>query len=464
MSTPNTHFGADAIEKLLKDRSRLFFIGIGGVSMSSLAHISAIRGFSVSGSDRSHSKITDALEAAGISIFYSHCAENVADADAVIYTVAISEDNPEYVEAKRRGVPCISRADYLGYIMTAQKKRLGISGMHGKSTCTAMCAAVYMEGGDPTVVSGASSPDMGGYYRIGAGEHFIFEACEYMDSFLDFSPTSAIILNIEPEHLDYFSGIDSIKASFRKFAELTNGGRIIFNINDQNIVSALEGYGGPLYTFGIDCDNADYFAKNIKQESGKLKFDIMKRGRLLLKTELSVPGRHNILNALAAAAAADLDGISPDAIARGIAKFRGIGRRMEYKGKLGEALVYDDYAHHPTELRATLEAARTIVGDGKLTAVFQPHTYSRTSALFSDFAEVLRLADRVLLPPIYPARETDDLGISSKLLADAAGEKVLAFNSIDAIARELNSSVTDGVVVIMGAGNIDSIYKMLNIK
>ncbi|MBQ8419598.1 MAG: UDP-N-acetylmuramate--L-alanine ligase, partial [Clostridia bacterium] len=161
---------------------------------------------------------------------------------------------------------------------------------------------------------------------------------------------------------------------------------------------------------------------------------------------------------------ADLDGISPDVIARGIAKFRGIGRRMEYKGKLGEAPVYDDYAHHPTELRATLEAARTIVGDGKLTAVFQPHTYSRTSALFSDFAEVLRLADRVLLPPIYPARETDDLGVSSKLLADAAGEKVLAFDSIDAIARELNSSATDGVVVIMGAGNIDSIYKMLNIK
>ncbi len=464
MSTPNTHFGADAIEKLLKDRKKLFFIGIGGVSMSSLAHISAIRGFSVSGSDRSRSKITDALEATGISIFYSHSAENVADADAVIYTVAISEDNPEYVEAKRRGVPCISRADYLGYIMTAQKKRLGISGMHGKSTCTAMCASVYMEGGDPTVVSGASSPDMGGYYRIGTDEHFIFEACEYMDSFLDFSPTSAIILNIEPEHLDYFSGIEEIKASFRKFAELTGGGRIIFNINDQNIVSALEGYSGPLYTFGIDCDNADYFAKNIKQESGKLKFDIMKRGRLLLKTELSVPGRHNILNALAAAAAADLDGISPDAIARGIAKFRGIGRRMEYKGKLGEAPVYDDYAHHPTELRATLEAARTIVGDGKLTAVFQPHTYSRTSALFSDFAEVLRLADRVLLPPIYPARETDDLGVSSKFLADAAGEKVLAFDSIDAIARELNSSVTDGVVVIMGAGNIDSIYKMLNIK
>ena len=237
MATNNTHFGADEIARILSGASSVYFIGIGGINMSSLALITHLRGYNVAGSDRAATALTKRLEKNGIKINPSHDAENVRGFDAIVYTVAISPDNEEYLEAKRLGIPCISRADYLGYVMTGYRRRIGVSGMHGKSTCTSMCAQTFiLADTDPTVISGAELSLMNGAYRIGRSENFIFEACEYMDSFLDFSPTSAIILNIEPEHLDYFSGIEEIKASFRKFAELTGGGRIIFNINDQNIV------------------------------------------------------------------------------------------------------------------------------------------------------------------------------------------------------------------------------------
>ena len=463
MSTPNTHIGAARIADILKNSKKLFFIGIGGVSMSSLAHITKKLGFSVAGSDRNETPITERLRSEGIEIFKGHSEKNIEGSDAVVYTVAISPDNPEYAEAVRLGLPLISRADYLGYIMTSKPNRLGISGMHGKSTCTGMCACVYT---DSTVVSGAYSADMNGYYRIGSDDKFVFEACEYMDSFLDFNPTSAIILNIEPEHLDYFSGLDAINESFGKFAALTGvGGRVIYNIHDENIPSALKNYGGKKYTFGIDADSADYCAKNIVYNEGKPAFDIFKNGALLCSVKMSVAGDHNILNALATAAAADLDGISPDKISAGLESFKGVGRRMEHKGSLNGAVLYDDYGHHPTEIRATLAAARKMSESKELTVVFQPHTYTRTASLFDDFVSALSVADKVLLAPIYAARETDDLGVSSALLAKNIGEKASAFNNLEEIADKLTAYASaNDFILVMGAGNVDGIFKLLNIK
>lgn len=465
MSTPNTHYGAQRIEKLLRGCRHLFFIGIGGVSMSSLAEMSRLRGYTVSGSDRGVSAITEKLEKDGIKVFYGHDGGHLVGVDAIVYTVAIGEDNPEYAEAKRVGIPLISRADYLGYIMTSWKNRIGIAGMHGKSTCTSMCAAIWLAAmADPTVVSGASYAPMGGYYRIGKGKSFVFEACEYMDSFLDFNPTTAVILNVELEHVDYFGSIERIRESYGKFAAITGeGGRIIYNADDENAEMSVAGLPGEKITFGLDrAKNPDFTAINIDISSGRPSFDIEKGGKYLCHVDMRVSGKHNIYNALAAAAAADSDGISPEAIAKGLGEFSGAGRRMEYRGRLNGSELYDDYGHHPTEVKATLEGARGLCGGRDLVCVFQPHTYSRTAALFEDFAAALSTADRVYLAPIYAARETDDLGVSSAKLAEAIGEKARSAQTLDELAKILEQDVrANDLTLIMGAGNIVDIFGKL---
>ncbi len=460
MSIVNTHFGTELIGEMLADCKKIFFIGIGGVSMSSLAHISRLRGFSVAGSDRTESAITKKLTENGIEVFFGHRAENVSDADAVVYTLAIGEDNPEYVEAKRRGIPAISRADYLGYVMTGFARRLGISGMHGKSSTTGMCAAVFMAANaDPTVVSGAAYPAMGGFYRIGGHDSFIFEACEYKDSFLDFNPTDAIILNIELEHVDYFPDLDAVVSSFSKFAKMAKNS-VIANADDENVTAALADYRGKIITFGF-AENADFTAKRLDMSSGRAAFDIYKNGEFFCKVALRVPGKHNIMNALSVAAAADEYGLSAEAIGRGLSEFRGINRRMEYCGRLSGAEVFDDYGHHPTEIAATLEGARALTG-GRLVCAFQPHTYSRTKTLFDDFVTALSAADEVLLAPIYAAREANDPEISSKKLADAIGKKAMAYDSTESLASALSSKLESGdVLVIMGAGDIDRARDMI---
>ena len=454
MSIENTHFGADKIGEMISLCKKIFFIGVGGVSMSSLAQMTKMRGFEVAGSDRRLGKLTARLEENGIKIFEGHSAANVADADAVVYTLAIGEDNPEYVEAKRRGIPAISRADYLGYVMTGFERRLGISGMHGKSSCTGMCAAVFLAAeADPTVVSGAEYPAMGGFYRVGGRESFIFEACEYKDSFLDFNPTDAIILNIELEHVDYFPDLSAVCDSFGKFAALTGeGGSVICNADDENMAEALKNYGGEVVTFGLG--NADFTAKNVDTSSGRASFDIIKKGEFFCHVDLRVPGRHNVYNSLAVASAADRYGIAAEAVGRGLSEFRGIKRRMEYKGRLGGAEVYDDYGHHPTEIAATLDGARALT-KGRLICAFQPHTYSRTKTLFDDFVTALSAADEVLLAPIYAAREPNDPEVSSERLARAIGDKARAFESVEALVASLGGLESGDLLVIMGAGDID---------
>ena len=466
MALKNTHYGAARIAELLKSCHSLFFIGIGGISMSSLAEISLKEGFLVGGSDRTQNAHVDHLASIGAQVHIGHAAENVDGYDAVIYTVAIGEDNPEYVAAISRGLPVISRADYLGYLMMRYRRRIGISGMHGKSTCTAMCAHIFLEAADPTVLCGAELSDLGGSTcRIGdAREHFVFEACEYMDSFLDFSPTLAVILNIDLDHVDYFKSIEQVRASFLEYAERTGrDGRVLYNADDPECVFAMHDFSGTALTFGIE-NEADYRAKNIHINGVSSSFDLYCRDLFLCSITLPVPGKHSIYNALAASASAIMCGIAIDKIATALATFRNAGRRMERKGSLNGAEVYDDYGHHPVEIRATLTAAKEM-GYRRVICAYQPHTYSRTAGLWQSFTESLSLADKVFLIDIYAAREQNLYGVSSCLLAESIGEKATYCESFSCLAKALSKDVGEGdLVIIMGAGDIFHVFEQLDLK
>ena len=467
MSVENTHLGAVEAAKRLEKCKSVFFIGAGGINMSSLAIITKRRGYRVGGSDRTKTALTERLEECGIEMHYTHDEKNLDGYDAVVYTVAISPENPEYLRAKRDGLLLLSRADYLGYIMTGYKRRIGVCGMHGKSTCTSMCAQVFMDASaDPTVLSGAEMESMGGAFRIGGSENFIFEACEYMDSFLDFNPTIAVILNIEMDHVDYFHSMDQIRASFAKFASITMKGKdgyAVANADDYDVLRALGGYEGHLITFGVRSE-ADFTAENIKYPHGEADFDIYKKGDFFCHVSLGVHGEHNVYNALAAAAVADLCGISSADIEKGLASFRGAKRRMEFKGTLNGADVYDDYGHHPTEVRTTLEGVSRM-GYDRLWCVFQSHTYSRTAELFDDFVRAFDAADRVIFADIYSARETDTLGVSGERLADAVGDKASYLGGLDNIATHLKENLGKGdVLVVMGAGDIYKLFDKLDLK
>ncbi len=464
MSVANTHYGAANIASMLSGVSSIYFIGVGGINMSSLAHISHIRGYRVGGSDQMQTALTDRLSDAGIEIFYSHEASHIEGYDAVVYTVAIAPDNPEFTAAQARGIPCISRADFLGYIMTGYRNRVGVSGMHGKSTCTSMCALSFMHaGGDPTVLSGATLAEMDGAYRIGGEENFIFEACEYMDSFLDFNPSIAVILNIELDHVDYFKSITQVRRSFSDYAAITGPeGYAVVNGDDDNVRLAMAGYAGTLVTFGLSAD-CDYTACNIEYIAGMASFDVYFRGSFAAHISLSVPGKHNVYNALAAFASAMICGLDPETVAEGLSHYLGAGRRMEYKGKWQEVDVYDDYAHHPTEIAVTLQGFRDM-GFGRLFCIYQPHTYSRTAALWDDFVSALGTADRVLMVDIYAARETDTLGVSSSLLAQAIGEKADYCASFDDAIAILGAETRPGdAIIVMGAGTVYRIFPLLGL-
>ena len=444
----------------LEGAKKLFFVGIGGISMSSIAFVFASRGYDVSGSDRAESDMTRKLAASGIKVYRGHDAAHVAGADAVIYTGAVNDQNPEIAEAKRLGLPIIYRADALGYMMKKYGTRIGVSGSHGKSTCTAMISHILIaSGADPTVMCGAETAEMGGAYRVGGGEGFVFEACEYKDSFLGFFPSASVVLNIDLDHTDYFTGgLPQIKASFRKYAliALEEGGAAIANADDENTSSALEGL--PLITFGVKND-ADFTAENISYASGYAEFDVMKRGEHFCRVHMSIPGEHNVYNALAAAAACDLAGVAPDDIGRYISDFTGLSRRFEKKGSVRGAEVYIDYAHHPRELRAAVAAARKLCR-GKLICVFEPHTYSRTYSLFDEFAASFAGADRVIFTDIYAAREVNTYGVSSAQLAEAAkGEYAPTY--AETAEKVLEDIGAGDLVLVLGAGTVTEVAKLL---
>ncbi len=462
MALENTHFGASYITELLSDSKSLFFCGIGGVSMCSLAHISHLRGHKVSGYDRASSPATQNLEKMGVTVYYEEDASHIEGCDALIYTVAISENNPEYAAAREKGIPCISRADYLGYLMSGYGQRIGISGMHGKSTTTSMAGLVFTEAGlDPTVSCGAVMKDVGGYHRIGGDDFFVFEACEYMDSFLDFYPTLAVVLNIEMDHVDYFKSMEQIYASYKGFMDRTEGGIALVNIGDSDVVRASEGFEGKLITFGVDCPDADYRADNVTYRNGCGHFDIYYLDSHLCHVELTVPGEHCVCDALAAAAACHICGGDPDSIARGLHKFGGAGRRMDRTATdaLSGAAVYSDYAHHPTEIATTLTAASQM-GYERVFCVFQSHTYSRTAELFDDFASSLAGGKiyEVIIAPIFSARETNTYNVHGEDLREkiaSLGQNSCFISEFEDIAKYLNENTTENdMIIIMGAGDI----------
>ena len=478
MSTPNTHEGAARITAYLnrcaEQALSVFFIGVGGVMMSSLALLTARAGLPVLGSDRTRTAVTDELTRGGVTVLYGHAAANIpADCGLVVYTVAISEDNPEYVEANTRGIPCVSRADYLGALMTGYTRRVGVAGMHGKSTCTSMCAQILLDAAvDPTILSGATYAPMGGAYRLGdAKEHFLFEACEYMDSFLDFNPTVAVLLGAELEHVDYFKDMEQIRASFAAFASLTGAdGVTVVNLDEPEILESAHralsrGGTGRLVTFSAEGNpDADFLARSVSTEAGLPTFELVAHGESWGTVRMAVPGAHQVINALAAAAAMDAVGTRRDAILSGLAHYVGAGRRMEKRGVVKGATVYDDYGHHPTEVRATLMGAKALATaadpDGRLVCVFQPHTYSRTSQLYDQFLGAFDAADVLVLPDIYAAREQNTYGVSSERLAAdlnarAGYGKAVYCPSLDKAAEATLATLRAGdTLVLMGAGDV----------
>ena len=465
MATPNTHFGAAAIAQMIDGAKHIHFIGVGGVMMSSLALITRLRGYTVSGTDRACTAVTESLEQSGIDVHYEHTAEAAHGADMVVYTVAISPENPEYTYAGAMGIPCVSRADYLGYIMMGYVHRVGIAGMHGKSTCTSMCAQIFVDAdADPTVLSGATTACLNGAYRIGGKEHFIFEACEYMDSFLDFNPSIAVILNAEMEHVDYFKSMEQIRSSFGKYAALTGeSGFAVVNCDDPEVMASVEQYVGGTVTFGIEHEYATFRAVNLTYQDGYPAFDILLDGEFFSHVQLCVPGKHNVYNALAAVACAHLCGICAEDIAKGLHHFGGAGRRMEYKGKLNGAPVFDDYGHHPTEVAATLQGMAQM-GYDRIFCVFQPHTYSRTAQLADQFADAFAAADHVILVDIYAAREKESKGISSAKLASKIGGRAKYVPEYEKVAEMLTQEVSErDAVVVMGAGDVYRLFEHLDL-
>lgn len=444
---------------------KVYFVGIGGISMSGLAVILKRAGFDVSGSDRDRSEVTENLEKEGIKVFYGQKKENItADIDVVVLTAAIHPDNPEYMETERLNIPHISRAELLGQLMRNYGTSIAISGTHGKTTTTSMISEILLaEDADPTISVGGMLPSIGGNIRVGGRDYFVTEACEYTNSFLSLFPDIALILNVEEDHLDFFKDLDDIRSSFRKFADLIPAdGTLIINSHIENLSFFTDSLKCNVLTFGKKSGDGaapDYTAENITFDSqGNPSFDVVIRGRKELEVRLHVPGEHNILNALAAIAFADAAGIDRSVTAGALAGFEGTDRRFQKKGMIaGGITLIDDYAHHPTEIRATMKAALAMERK-TLWVVFQPHTYTRTKAFFDDFADALSMADKVVLADIYAARETDTLGMSSHLLADAIkkrGTDSYYFPSFEEIEKFLLKNCQEGdVLITMGAGDV----------
>ncbi|MDO4861881.1 MAG: UDP-N-acetylmuramate--L-alanine ligase [Eubacteriales bacterium] len=437
-------------------------IGIGGVSMSSLAEVLKGMGITVTGSDINEGRNVDELRANGFTVHIGHRAENISDdVEFVVRTAAAHDDNPEIVAAHARGIPVFERTQAWGAISKDYQNALCIAGTHGKTTTTSMCTHINMAADrDPTVMIGGTLPLLHSGHRVGHGNTIIMEACEYYNSFLSFHPTIAVILNIEADHLDFFKDLDDIKRSFRTFAERTSeDGTVIVNLDDPNAMEAIEGIDRHIMTFGLT-PKADVYAKNISYLGENSQFDIYYHGRKYTDVTLHVPGEHNVKNALAAAAASICLGIRPNAVKYGLAGFNGAGRRFEFKGKFNGADVYDDYAHHPGELRALLDMVETL-NYKRTVVVFQPHTYTRTAALFDDFIAQLRRPDVVLLAEIFAAREKNTIGISSSQLA----EQIPGANfypGFDGLENALRSLAQPGdIILTVGAGDVYRIGERL---
>lgn len=439
----------------LKPGIRVHLAGIGGVSMCPLAEVLRGMGLCVQGSDMTESETVKHLRTLGIPVSIGHSAENLQSAQLVIRTAAIHDDNPEISGAVTRGIPVYERAQAWGAIMQQYRNALCISGTHGKTTTTSMATHIFMAAqADPTVMIGGTLPMLHSGYRVGHGDTIILESCEYCNSFLNFFPTVAVILNVEADHLDFFKDLTDVERSFHAFADLVpQNGFVIANADDPGAMDAVKGLAHPVFTFSVKDEAADCRADQVAYHDGCGEFDVVIHGKFYAHIALAVAGKHNVSNALAAAAAAYVLGISGKAVEEGLHSFHGAGRRFEYKGSFRGAEVYDDYAHHPGELHALLTTARSMACK-RVICAFQPHTYTRTQALFSDFVKELKLADVAVLAEIYAARETNDIGISSSQLAEEIPGAIYC-STLDQVADTLAQIAQPGdLILTVGAGDI----------
>ena len=440
--------------------SHIYFVGIGGISMSGLAEILHQEGFTVSGSDRKASSITHALETKGIVVKYGENASHITpDIDCAVLTSAVKDTNLEFQAIREMGIPYLSRAQLLGQLMKNYKTSVAVSGTHGKTTTTSMISEILLRAGtDPTLSIGGMLKSIGGNIRVGASQYFVTEACEYTNSFLSFLPTVGLILNIEEDHLDFFKDLADIRRSFRKFAELIPAdGCLIISADIPDYTEITQSLSCRIITYSIDDGGADYYTSDISYDSFGHPSFLLHCPDGTDSFTLKVPGQHNVSNALAAIALADYLAIDRAVTAAALKDFSGTERRFEYKGSVGGVTIIDDYAHHPTEITATLSAAQNYPHK-TLWCVFQPHTYSRTKAFMKDFAQALSLADKVVLADIYPARETDNLGISSEMLQteiQALGQECYYFPTFDEIENFLLENCINGdLLITMGAGDV----------
>ena len=435
-------------------------IGIGGISMSGLAEILADKGCIVSGTDIKESPVTKHLQNLGIHINFGHKAENITDdVDLVVYTAAIHPDNPEYQAAQAKHIPLMDRARLLGEIMAEYEDSIAVAGTHGKTTTTSMVSEILLAAGtDPTITVGGILPTISSNLKIGHSPYFVAEACEYFDSFLQFKPFVGVILNVESDHLDYFKSLANIRRSFHAFAErIPAKGALVINQAIENVAELTQGLDCTVETFGL-ADGADWQAKNIIHEpDGKNTFDVYYKGELFGNFHLNVPGDHNITNAVASIAAAHFVGVCPADCQKGLLHFTGTERRFQKKGEKNGVVVIDDYAHHPTEIKAALAAAKK-VQHRTTWCVFQPHTYSRTKFLFDAFGEAFTDADEVIIADIYAARESDDGTISAAMLADRiakTGKSARYVGDFDAIRSYLEKNCKAGdLLLTVGAGDV----------
>ena len=432
---------------------RAHLVGVGGVSMSPLAQVLHGAGVIVTGSDMHESAEVAHLRALGIPVTIGHLPQSVAGADCVIRTAAVHDDNPEIAAARAAGIPVFERAQAWGALMRHYENALCVAGTHGKTTTTSMCAHIFLAAQrDPSIMIGGVLPALGAGHRVGHGDTIILESCEYCNSFLSFFPTVAVILNVDADHLDFFKDLEDVKHSFRRFAELVpETGFVVADRDDANTMDALAGLDRSTITFGLE--DGDVHAADLTWHGGFADFDAMVNGQCYAHVSLSVPGVHNVRNALAACAAAHCLGIPAAAVEEGLRAFHGAGRRFEKKGEFHGAMVYDDYAHHPHELQALLTTAKGL-GYQRIICAFQPHTYSRTHELFHDFVEVLKLPDITLLAEIYAARETNTLGISSNDLAREIPGSIYCPTLADVTEQLRRLAQPGDLILTVGAGDI----------
>lgn len=431
--------------------------------MCPLAEILHSKGYEVTGSDNNESDPLKRIRALGIPVVMGHKAESVEGADLIVYSAAIHADNPELVAAGALGIPAIERSLLLGAITRQYDDVIGVCGTHGKTTTTSMITQILvMAEYDPTAVIGGRLPLTGSNGLAGNSSYMVCEACEYVDTFLKLSPDIAVLLNIDNDHLEYFKTMENLTLSFKKFCDMAKK-QVIVNGDDPRALAASADARGRRITFGIEESN-QYHARNITPGSVGMDFDLFENGAFLMHISLQIPGRHNVYNALAAIAAARCLGVGPAGIEAALASFRGAGRRFELLGEFDGILLADDYAHHPTEIRATLSAAQNMGRAGRVIGIFQPFTFSRTAMLKTDFIESLSLADRVLLTPIMGSREQNTYGIRSEdLAAGLSGAVVLeTFDQVaDWVVREARRG---DLVITMGGGDIyKAAYKIRDV-